>query len=169
MGTDQKIILMQGPPASGKSTIAMIEQARDPENMVIVSRDALRHARGKYWIPSQERYIAAIEQYAVDEALCMGYTVIVDATNMNPIVINDFIAMAEARFIPVYGWMVHETLEKCLERDRSTIRLHNVGETIITDFYKKYVDYCNQHNIEMVPGTVTKYPIYDPKTTNTIM
>lgn len=158
----QSLILMQGPPASGKSTIAVKEQAADAEHIAIVSRDALRHARGVYWVPKQERYITTIEQFAVDEGLRMGLTVIVDATNMNPGMIANFVAMAEARHIPVYGWMVHTHLKDCIERDKDPLRAHHVGAGVITNFYNKYRAYCHQHGIEIVPGTVTKYPIYLP-------
>lgn len=166
MESNQRLILMQGVPACGKSTIAIKEQAADAEHTVIVSRDELRHARGVYWVPKQENYITALEQFAVDEGLRMGYTVIVDATNMNPNMIRDLVAMAECRHIPVWGWMVHETLENCLARDANIDRRHHVGAMVIRNFYKKYTDYCNQHNIKMEPGTVTKYLMYNPHNCN---
>lgn len=160
--TEQKLILLQGPPACGKSTIAIKEQAKDVDGSVIVSRDSFRDGRGKYWVPKQESYITALEQFAVDQALRMGYTVIVDATNMNPGMIRELVAMAEARFVPVWGWMVHETLENCLDRDNNITRSHHVGPMVIRNFYKKYQDYCRAHNLEMVPGTISKYLIYNP-------
>lgn len=42
-----KILVLQGPPASGKSTYAR-ELAEDDWNWVIVNRDSLREGRGLY-------------------------------------------------------------------------------------------------------------------------
>ena len=67
-----KLIILQGPPASGKSTIATKWQSEDPNNRFIVSRDALRHARGQYWIPEQEDLITRFELYMIREALADG-------------------------------------------------------------------------------------------------
>ena len=57
----KKLFIMQGIPASGKSTIARKLQEESPTTRVIVSRDAIRHARGVYWVPEQEKYISQIE------------------------------------------------------------------------------------------------------------
>lgn len=44
---DKKIIVLQGPPASGKSTWAR-ETAKAGTPYVIVNRDSIRNARGEY-------------------------------------------------------------------------------------------------------------------------
>lgn len=165
--TQQAIILMQGPPACGKSTHARKYQESDPEHIVIVSRDAFRHARGKYWVPKQEDYITALEQFAVDQAIEMGYTVIVDATNMNPAMIADMVEIARLHNIPVVGCMVHTTLDECLKRDRNKDREHTVGAVVINNFYKKYIDYCQAHNLDTTLATTdtpfSLHFIYNPE------
>lgn len=161
--TGPAIILMQGPPACGKSTKARTIQEGDPENVVIVSRDSFRHARGKYWIPSQEKYITALEHFAISQGLEMGYMVVVDATNMNPAMISDMVKIAKSYSAPVVGVMCHETLETCLKRDLNKNREHSVGETVINKFYEKYVGYCNIHNIDIIPGSFSIHFIYNPE------
>ena len=47
------MIVLQGCPASGKSTWAK-EFIKDKPNWVIVSRDEIREGTGKYWVPSRE-------------------------------------------------------------------------------------------------------------------
>lgn len=50
-----KIIVLQGPPASGKSTKAkeLLEQY-GADKAVIVCRDSIRESSGEYWVPSRE-------------------------------------------------------------------------------------------------------------------
>lgn len=158
--TTQSIILMQGPPASGKSTIARQYQEEHPETSVIVSRDSFRHARGKYWVPKQEKYITALEQFAIKEAAEMGFTVLVDATNMNPAMIADVVEIAKPLRIPVIGYMVHVPLETCIARDINKNREHTVGSTVIRSFYKKYEDYCRIHNLDR-SETISIHSIYN--------
>lgn len=45
----QKVIILQGIPASGKSTWAREQALARPKEVVIVNRDAIRDSLGKYW------------------------------------------------------------------------------------------------------------------------
>lgn len=165
--TGQGIILMQGPPACGKSTIARKHQESDPDNIIIVSRDAIRHGRGKYWVPSQEQYVSAIERFSIEQGVKMGYTVIVDATNMNPGMINKIKDIAATNHVPVVGCMVHATFEECIKRDINKNREHSVGQSVIKRFYDMYVEYCLRHNLDIskalseMPYTI--HTIYSPE------
>lgn len=159
---EQKLIIMQGPPACGKSTVAIAEHEKDPENIVIVSRDAFRHGRGRYWIPKQEKYIEALETYAIYEALRRGLSVIVDATNLNPTIITNLTSIAASFNVPAEGWLVHTEKMDCLARNINEDRKHRVDQVVIYNFYNKYKAYCEANNIEMVPGTITKRPLYTP-------
>ena len=160
--TTQSIILMQGPPACGKSTYARKYQEEHPETTVIVSRDSFRHARGKYWIPRQEKYITALEQFAIKEAAEMGFTVLVDATNMNPGMIAEIVEIAKPLNLPVMGYMIHTTLGECLHRDLNKDREHTVGAACINGFYKKYEDYCRIHNLDR-SQEYSIHTIYNPE------
>ena len=152
-----KLIILQGPPASGKSTIATKWQAEDPNNRFIVSRDALRHARGQYWIPEQENLITRLELYAIREALADGLEVMIDATNFNSTTLKRFHIIAEMSGLDeAEHWTVHAHLMECIARDANPDREHHVGAKVISSFYDKYQAYCHRNNIEIIPGTVTK-------------
>lgn len=47
MNNKIKILVLQGPPASGKSTFAK-EFVKDKPDWIIVSRDEIREGTGKY-------------------------------------------------------------------------------------------------------------------------
>lgn len=163
--TGQSLIIMQGIPACGKSTWARNEQAKDPEHVIIVSRDGLRHMRGTYWVPKQENFITTIENYMIHEGLRKGYTVIVDATNLNPSAITRFKSMAASHDVPMWGILVHESLETCIERNNNPDREHHINPGIIKNFYDpKYLDYCRNNNIEIKPGTIAEQLLYSPNT-----
>ena len=41
------------------------------KDVVIVSRDAIRHAMGDYWVPEREDLVSRIEDFTLDTALKM--------------------------------------------------------------------------------------------------
>jgi predicted kinase len=152
-----KLIILQGIPASGKSSIAKAWQKERPELRIIVCKDSLRMARGQYWIPSQEHYIATLELYAVKEALEDGYDVIIDGTNINPITICKYEALAKEYDIQSERWLLHASKADCIRRNFNEDRDHSVGTQVIDDFYRRYSSYCINHNIIAEPGTVTRF------------
>lgn len=78
-----KIIVLQAPPACGKSTWAREQVAgENSKSWVIVSKDSIRSMLGVYWIESREKLVKKIEWDAVAEAVKQGYNVIIDATNL---------------------------------------------------------------------------------------
>ena len=83
-----KLIILQGPPASGKTTWTKdyLNKCSEKErnNTVVVSRDTIRDATGTYWVPSREYYITELEDHMITGALSRGMDVIIDATNLNP-------------------------------------------------------------------------------------
>ena len=78
----QKLLILQGIPASGKSFWAKKFVLENP-SYVRVSRDDLRRMRGKYWIPEQESLITKWEMQCVANTLDEGFNVVLDATNLN--------------------------------------------------------------------------------------
>lgn len=135
---NQTLLILQGLPGCGKSTYAKQWQAESPTTRVIVSRDALRHSRGVYWIPQQETYITELETFAVNSALDMGYDVCVDATNLSEAYINRWRLVAQRHAISIEFKLIEATLEECIERDKNQNREHHVGEAVIRQFYNKY-------------------------------
>lgn len=63
-----KILVLQGPPASGKSTYAR-GLIKNNKEWVIVSRDSIRESRGDYWVPEQEDYVSSVEELQIRSAI----------------------------------------------------------------------------------------------------
>lgn len=133
-----QLIILQGPPASGKSTLARKMQAESPNDTVIVCRDSLRHARGIYWVPQQESYISKLEDAAVDSALDLGFNVIIDATNLNPLTLRKWHSMATKYGAEVKYIKLEISLDECIRRNQNPDREHKVPEETIKYFFNKY-------------------------------
>lgn len=130
-----KIIILQGVPASGKSTYArkLHEQNKD---YVIVNRDSIRRMRGDYWIPEQESYITDIEICCVESALKRGLTPIIDATNLNEAYLEFWKDIAEDFEVEIEYIKFEIGYEEALLRDAN--REYPVGKDVIYKFFKKY-------------------------------
>lgn len=135
---DNKIILLQGCPANGKSTRAKEIYLSDPKKYVIISKDALREARGDYWVPEQEKYIYQIEEAEARIALKNGLTPIIDSTNLNPSDIEKWEKIAKEFEVELEKELIYVPLKIALERDSK--RERRVTEKVIKAFYWKYFE-----------------------------
>lgn len=135
-----KLIILQGVPASGKSTWAKSYVKEYPET-VIVSRDAIRESTGTYWYPKREDYITDLENAAVDRAMRHHFDIIIDATNLNPKTINKWERIASAH--PEYELEFKKfkiSYKEALERDEMRAKEGGraVGKETIKRFFKNY-------------------------------
>lgn len=130
-----KILVLQGPPASGKSTFAR-KFVKSNLDWVIVNRDSLREGRGEYWIPSQEDYISDLEEFSVRAAIKRGYNVIIDATNLNPKTQEKWNKIANETNSSIEFKEFYISFKEALERDKN--RERSVGEQVLKRFYKQY-------------------------------
>lgn len=133
-----KILILKGLPASGKSTWAK-QYCIKNKNWVRVNRDDLRHMRGDYWIPKQEKLINDWENHCVLDALQKGYNVILDSTNLNKERNEARVRMYKEAFPELaveYKWFKIE-LEECIQRDLQ--RSNSVGEKAIRKIYERYL------------------------------
>lgn len=130
-----KILVLQGPPASGKSTFAR-KFVKSNLDWVIVNRDSLREGRGEYWIPSQEDYISDLEEFSVRAAIKRGYNVIIDATNLNPKTQKKWKKIADETNSSIEFKEFYIPFKEALERDKN--RERSVGEKVLKQFYEKY-------------------------------
>lgn len=131
-----KLLILQGIPASGKSTFARQWVEENPVTRVIVNRDSIRRGLGVYWVPSRESLVSSIEEHSVWEALEMGYNVCLDATNLNPNFLKKWEELADLLMIPIEFKKFDISLEEALKRDKE--REFPVGDKVIIDFYNKY-------------------------------
>lgn len=132
---NKKIIVLQGPPASGKSTWAR-ETAKAGTPYVIVNRDSIRNARGEYWIPDQEDYISDIEEYGVRSAINRNLIPIIDATNLNPQTIRKWENLAKELNCEIEYKQFYIPFKEALERDAN--REQSVGKKVLRKFYERY-------------------------------
>ena len=131
-----QLLILQGIPGSGKSTYAR-EFVKGKADWIRVSGDDLRAMRGDYWTPQQEEFITSVEHYAVIIALETGFNVLVDATNLNPKVIEYWKQMAELYSVEIEFKRFDITLIAAIERD--ALRSNPVGAKVIKNFFYKYI------------------------------
>lgn len=160
MGNKTKILVLQGAPASGKSTYAR-ELSNKDKSYVIVSRDEIRAARGQYWIPDQEDYISDIEEFEIRSAIKHGLNPIIDATNLNPKTIAKWKILAEELDVDIEFKMFEIDFATALERDKQRERA--VGRKVLERFFNNYFpdklkDYYTDDRLK-----IPFYPINDEK------
>lgn len=135
-----KLIITRGIPASGKSTWAKQWVLEDPEHRVRINQDDIRLMLGKYWVPSREKLVQHIQEEALIEALLRGYDIVIDNTNLNEKVINNYHALiiAHGNHSIEYKDFFDTPLSVCIERDKN--RDLQVTEKVIRGFYNNYKD-----------------------------
>lgn len=130
-----KLLVLQGPPACGKTTWAR-EFIKGKKDWVIVNRDSIRNGRGDYWIPEQEGYISSIEDFSIKSALTSNLNVIIDATNLNPKTIEKWKNISEECKAEIEFKEFYIPFEEAVERDSK--REQPVGKKVIKRFYRQY-------------------------------
>lgn len=144
----QKVLMLKGLPASGKSTWSRAYCEKNTD-WVRVNRDDLRRMRGKYWIPKQENIISSMERACLYAALNHGKHVIVDATNLNPKrenAVRQWIKDWERDYEARNGQSIRIAVEtkvfnvpvlECIKRDLK--RPESVGKEVIMMMYDNYL------------------------------
>jgi len=134
---NNQFIILQGIPASGKSTWARKWVEENPTKRIIVNRDSIRRSLGPYWVPQRENLVSSIERAYVEEAVNAGYDICLDATNLNPKFLSQWIDyIQEFSHYEVVYIKFKISLEEALERDKN--REFSVGEDIVKKFYNNY-------------------------------
>ena len=135
-----KLIICRGLPASGKSTWAKQWVLEDPEHRVRINQDDIRLMLGKYWVPSREKLVQEIQFDAIVEALCREFDVVIDNTNLNKKVLDQFNRLIKTfeDYEIEYKDFFDTPLSVCIERDKN--RDLQVTEIVIRSFYNNYKD-----------------------------
>lgn len=132
-----KLIICRGIQASGKSTWATSWVAESPETRIRVNRDDIRFMLfGKYHgVP--EDAVTRVQEAILVSAMKAGQDVVLDNTNLNSQHVRRVLDTAshynyevEVRDFPV-------DVEEAVLRDSQRVR--QVGETVIRDFYRRYM------------------------------
>ena len=135
-----KLIICRGIPASGKSTWAKQWVLEDPEHRVRINQDDIRLMLGKYWVPSREKLVQEIQFDAIIEALNREFDVVIDNTNLNNKVLDQFNRLIKTfeDYEIEYKDFFDTPLSVCIERDKN--RDLQVTEKVIRSFYNNYKD-----------------------------
>lgn len=132
-----KLIVLQGPPACGKSTYAR-DYIRNHNRSVIVSHDGIRQSMVDYCVPVSDKIIEEVERAMIVSSLNDGLTVIEDSTNLSDeraAMMRDIASEcnADIEFIDLVIPM-----NEAIKRDADENRVHHVGAKTIEYVYKKY-------------------------------
>ena len=135
-----KLIITRGIPSSGKSTWAKQWVLEDPEHRVRINQDDIRLMLGKYWVPSREKLVQEIQFNAIIEALNREFDVVIDNTNLNNKVLDQFNRLIRTfeDYEIEYKDFFDTPLSVCIERDKN--RDLQVTEKVIRSFYNIYKD-----------------------------
>jgi predicted kinase len=133
--TEMKLIVLQGLPASGKSTYRKQLMAVN-RNLRYVNKDELR---AKYPDENEEK-IHKRHQALIEEYLNAGHDIVVDNTNFNQRTLNEYKTLAqrfgaESEFVPF-----ETTWQECVRRDdlRKAGGERYVGRSVIVSFAMRY-------------------------------
>lgn len=150
--------ITRGIPASGKTTWALAWAREDERNRVRVNRDDLRYLLyGKYVLPyKEENLITEIQNRMVERLLKSGKSVVVDDTNLKLRYAHNWrdIAHAVGADLEIKDFTTVD-LNTCIQRDHARHLLGHraVGETVVRDFYDRYVR-GGVAQLQPVPGSV---------------
>ena len=135
-----KLIICRGIPASGKTFWAKQWVLEDPEHRVRINQDDIRLMLGKYWVPKREPLVQHIQEEALIEALLRGYDIVIDNTNLNNKVLDQFNRLIKTfeDYEIEYKDFFDTPLSVCIERDKN--RDLQVTEKVIRNFYNNYKD-----------------------------
>ena len=95
---------------------------------------------GKYWVPSREKLVQHIQKESLIEALTKGYDVVIDNTNLNKKVLEEFDRLIKTfeNYEIEFKDFFDTPLSVCIERDKN--RNLQVTEKVIRNFYNNYKD-----------------------------
>ena len=144
-----KLIILQGLPASGKTTWSaeyITDDTDEGRDAVVVNRDKIRemlkidYDMFPFGNKKFENLVTKLEDNAIIECLNNKLDVIVDATNLRgierfeEIVANHY--YHDQITIKVVDHFLEVPVEECIERDLN--REYSIGEEIIEGMAKKY-------------------------------
>lgn len=158
----KKMIVLVGPPASGKSTWANEFMKTHESTHVIVNRDSFRdgtgvsQSRNRLRSDRREGYITRIEQTAIEAAIESGYIPIVDSTNLHKNTIAYYEGLKEKYGLEIEYKHFYIPFKEAVARDAERAKNggHFCGKAVIKRFYQNY--YPEQYKQEMAK-TVSHY------------
>lgn len=139
-----KLVLTRGLPGSGKSTWARAWVAEDPGKRTRINRDDLRSMLFGGWtgLPDHEAAVTCVQRAAILHLVTIGWSVVVDDTNLNPDHLAALVAVGEAAGAEVEVHdMTDVPVKVCVERDAARLARgeRGVGEAVIRRMYERWL------------------------------
>lgn len=125
-----EVLILQGLPGSGKTTLALETIQADPR-WRRVNRDDLRAMLGVPYSPANEALVARARDTLIAQCLLLGYSVIVDDTNLQEHAVNQIKAVAVPFGADIRLCLMPTPIEECIRRD--SLRPRPVGEARIRE------------------------------------
>lgn len=148
----QKIIMLKGLPASGKSTWAK-EKINENSNYIRINKDDIRESITGKWTSKKEKNVISIRNSLIKTGISLGKNVIIDDTNLNPKHEQCLKTLAQELGVEfeVNDSFLKVPVEECVERDIK--RDKSVGYKVI---YKMYYDYLYQDPSKKIVNSPSK-------------
>lgn len=132
-----KVIILQGLPASGKSTWAKKELADNPGKYKRVNKDELRAMLdGGKWSSDNEKFVLKVRDQIIMDAFLEGKHLIIDDTNLHPKHVERITDLCKG-VATVEIKNFDTSVDECIKRDSK--RSSPVGKKVIQDMYKQYL------------------------------
>ena len=156
------LLILQGLPASGKSTYAVKWVNEDPEHRLRINQDSIRRMFGKYLLEDKlqlkkrESITSNITMELLKQSMFNQFDIVLDNMNLNTKVlgtIEDYVNYFNIKFADLQTYNIEyklfkEPLQTLIDRDSK--RDISVGANVITNLYNKYYDIvnCNNNNTD---------------------
>ena len=133
------ITLTKGLPASGKTTFAksLVQQTKGG-TIRVTPGDLREMLHENNWSKENEQMVIRIRDHIIIEGLLAGYNIIVDDTNLNPMVEYEIRKQFSHIATIKTKDFTHVSLETCLKRNNA--RERKLPEKVIIDMHEKYIN-----------------------------
>ena len=149
------LLVLQGLPASGKSTYAVNWVNEDPEHRLRINQDSIRRMFGKYWLENKlqlkkrESITSNITMELLKQSMFNQFDIVLDNMNLNTKVlgtIEDYVNYFSIKYTDLQAYKIEyklfkEPLQTLIDRDSK--RDISVGANVITNLYNRYYDIVN--------------------------
>ncbi|MBL1210413.1 AAA family ATPase [Geminocystis sp. GBBB08] len=134
----KKVLILQGLPASGKSTFAKEILLKEPGRWVRVNKDLLREmAHASYWSEGNEKFIIKLRNQIILMALEEGKHVIIDDTNFGKHIEKIKELVKGKAEVKINDSFFKTPVEECIKRDLK--RPNSVGKDVIMKMYNQFI------------------------------
>ena len=149
------LLVLQGLPASGKSTYAVNWVNEDPEHRLRINQDSIRRMFGKYWLEDKiqlkkrESITSNITMELLKQSMFNQFDIVLDNMNLNSKIlgtIENYVNYFNIKYTDLQTYKIEyklfkEPLQTLIDRDSK--RDISIGANVITNLYNIYYDIVN--------------------------